>query len=191
MEPGHAIAALWIAFAASWLAAAIWSSPTDRRLGLRNELAYRLVLVIGGVIFAVPAHGYNGPLRLWHVNETEAWVCVGLIAIGFAFCWWARIQLGPMWSGQIEKKADHKVIDTGPYAIVRHPIYTGILLAVFATAAAKGTVLGLIGAVIITIGIWMKARLEERWLSGELGEDVYGSYRKRVPMLIPVPRARS
>src|SRR6185503_5263841 len=67
---------------------------------------------------------------------------------------------------------------------VRHPIYTGILLAVYATAALKGTVLGLAGAAVITTGLWMKARLEEGFLREELGPD-YDAYRKRVPMLLP------
>jgi protein-S-isoprenylcysteine O-methyltransferase Ste14 len=82
-------------------------------------------------------------------------------------------------------KADHRVVDSGPYRIVRHPIYTGILLAVYATAALKGTVLGLVSAAIITLGIWMKARLEEGFLRGELGADAYDAYRRRVPMLLP------
>jgi protein-S-isoprenylcysteine O-methyltransferase Ste14 len=157
---------------------------------MRTEFGYRLVLGIGGLVFAIPAHNYNGPFRLWHVNEVEARICIGLIALGFAFCWWARVELGPLWSGQVVKKADHRVIATGPYRVVRHPIYTGILLAVFATAAAKGTVLGLIGALIITVGLWMKARLEEGWLRDELGAGAYDNYRRRVPMLVPFgPRA--
>ncbi len=179
------IAGLWIAFALSWLAASSWSSPIEKRVGMWSELAYRLLLLIGGAISLVPAHGYDGKLRLWWINETQAWVCVGLIALGFLFSWWARIYLGPLWSGQIVTKAEHHVVDTGPYAIVRHPIYTGILLAVFATAAAKGTVLGLAGAAIITLGLWMKAWLEERWLRQELGADAYDGYRRRVPMLLP------
>jgi protein-S-isoprenylcysteine O-methyltransferase Ste14 len=77
------------------------------------------------------------------------------------------------------------VIDTGPYAIVRHPIYTGILLAVLGTAAAKGTVLGLVGALTITLGVWLKALLEERWLRQELEPEAYDNYRRRVPMLLP------
>src|SRR5581483_11768156 len=105
--------------------------------------------------------GYTGPLRLWFVNWNEAWVCTALITAGLVFCWWARIHLGTLWSGSVTKKADHRVIDTGPYRLVRLPIYTGILLAVYATAAAKGTILGIVGAVLITLGLWMKARLEE------------------------------
>jgi protein-S-isoprenylcysteine O-methyltransferase Ste14 len=179
------ISALWIGFAVSWIALAAWSSKAEKRVGLGSELPYRIVLILGGIIFLIPAHHYHGPMRLWYVNRAEAWACVALIALGFAFSAWARVYLGPLWSGTITKKADHRIVDTGPYGIVRHPIYTGILVAVYATAAAKGTVLGLIGALIITIGIWMKARLEERWLRDELGADAYDAYRRKTSMLIP------
>lgn len=186
MGPGYAIIVLWLGFAVTWLAAALWSSPVEKRVGMQKELAYRVVLGVGGLIFAIPAHNYSGPLRLWRVTAIDAWICVALIALGFAFCWRARVELGALWSGQVVKKAEHRIVDAGPYGIVRHPIYTGILLAVFATAAAKGTVLGLVGALIITIGIWMKARLEEVWLRNELGAGAYDAYRRRVPMLIPI-----
>jgi protein-S-isoprenylcysteine O-methyltransferase Ste14 len=179
------IAALWIGFAACWIALAAWSSKAEKRAGLGSELPYRIVLIMGGIVFLIPAHGYHGPLRLWLVTRAEAWICVALVALGFAFSAWARVHLGTLWSGTITRKADHRIIDTGPYGIVRHPIYTGILLAVFATAAAKGTVLGLAGALIITMGISMKARLEERWLREELGADDYDAYRRKVSMLIP------
>ncbi|HEY3638509.1 MAG TPA: isoprenylcysteine carboxylmethyltransferase family protein [Rhizomicrobium sp.] len=179
------IAALWFAFVVCWIALAAWSSQAEKRVGLGSELPYRIVLIVGGIVFLIPAHGYSGPLRLWLVTRTEAWMCVALIAAGFAFSAWARVWLGPLWSGTITTKADHRIIDTGPYGIVRHPIYTGILIAVYATMAAKGTVLGIGGAIIITIGIWMKARLEERWLREQLGADDYDAYRRRVPMLIP------
>ena len=185
MHIASVIAGLWLAFAASWIAAAFWSNRTEKRASLGDELTYRIVLVVGGLLFLVPAHGYQGPLRLWLVTRTEAWICVALIAAGFAFSWWARLHLGPLWSGSITRNTDHRVVDTGPYAIVRHPIYAGILLAVYATAVAKGTLLGIGGALIITIGVWMKARLEERWLREELGADTYDAYCRRVSMLLP------
>ena len=185
MRPGVAIIALWGGWAISWVVAMAWQAKTEARPGARGEMPYRLVLVIGGILVFVRAHGYVGPLRLWSVTWVEAWVCVGLIAAGFAFTWWARIHLGPLWSGQITKKEGHRVIDSGPYGIVRHPIYTGLLLAIYATAAAKGTVWGVAWALILTVGLWMKARLEERWLRGDMGPDVYDAYRRRVPMLLP------
>ena len=185
MHPFPVIVGLWLAFVVCWIALAAWSNKTEKRAGLGSELPYRIVLIIGGLVFLVPAHGYYGPMRRWLVTREEAWICIGLIALGFAFSGWARVYLGPLWSGTVTKKTDHRIVDTGPYGIVRHPIYTGILLAVYATAAAKGTILGLDGAILITIGIWMKARLEERWLRAELGTDAYGAYCRKVSMLIP------
>jgi protein-S-isoprenylcysteine O-methyltransferase Ste14 len=184
-HPGLVIAALWLLFALSWIAAMFWRAQATQRLGLGREIVYRLFLLIGGVVFAIPAHGYNGLMRLWHVDLIEAWLCVLAIIIGFAFAWSARIYLGRLWSGTITATADHRVVDTGPYGIVRHPIYTGILLAVFATVAAKGTAAGIAGAILITFGLWMKARLEEGFLREQLGADAYDAYRRRVPMLVP------
>jgi protein-S-isoprenylcysteine O-methyltransferase Ste14 len=69
---------------------------------------------------------------------------------------------------------------------VRHPIYTGLILSILATAAAQATFTGLLGAVAIVIGLWIKARAEERLLTTELGADAYGDYRRRVPMLVPL-----
>jgi protein-S-isoprenylcysteine O-methyltransferase Ste14 len=68
---------------------------------------------------------------------------------------------------------------------VRHPIYTGLLLALLAMAVAKGTVLGTVGFALAFLGLTLKARLEERWLAGELGSGAYADYRRRVPMLVP------
>jgi protein-S-isoprenylcysteine O-methyltransferase Ste14 len=57
--------------------------------------------------------------------------------------------------------------------------------AVYATAAAKGTILGVLGALLVTVGLWMKARLEENWLRTEFDPGAYDDYRRRVPMLVP------
>ncbi len=192
MHPGIAIVVLWGAWVLSWIAAAAWSNNTEKGVGLADALRYRIPQLAGAALLLVPAHGYRGPLRLWQVNWTGAWVCVALVALGLGFCWWARIHLGRLWSGAVTRKADHRVVDSGPYAIVRHPIYTGILLAIFATAAIKGTAYGVAGALLSLLGLWLKARLEERWLSRELGAGAYEAYRRRVPMLLPFgPKASS
>jgi hypothetical protein len=106
MRPGRAILLLWVGFAISWLAAAAWRGATEKRAGLRAELSFRMVLLVGGLLFLIPAHGYSGPLRLWHVTRSEAWFCVGLIASGFAFSWWARIHLGTLWSSGVTKESE-------------------------------------------------------------------------------------
>jgi protein-S-isoprenylcysteine O-methyltransferase Ste14 len=185
MRPGLAVIVLWIGWLLSWMAASGWQKTTVKRVAAGAEIRYRLVLIIGGLLLAIPARRYVGPLRLYRVTWDEAWICVGLIAAGIAVAWWARIYLGPLWSGAITRKEDHRVVDSGPYGIVRHPIYTGLLLSVLATAAIKGTILGFAAALIIVIGLWMKARLEEQWLREELGAEAYDAYRRRVPMLVP------
>ena len=107
---------------------------------------------------------------------------------GLALTWWARIHLGRLWSSAITRKEKHRLVATGPYGFVRHPIYTGLIIALLATAATEATPGALFGAVLIALGLWVKARAEERFLLSELGPEAYESYRRRVPMLIPFLR---
>ena len=185
MHPGIVILALWLGWAISWAVAALWTNRTEDRPGISTEIRYRIPMMAGIALMAVPAHGYEGALRLWHMGRLGAWLCVTLVACGIAFAWWARAHLGRLWSGRITRKTDHRLIDSGPYALVRHPIYTGLLLSLLATVAAKGTSLAVGGFACLFLGLWMKARLEERWLSQELGAEAYAQYQRRVPMLIP------
>ena len=93
-----------------------------------------------------------------------------------------------MWSGPITRQHDHHVVETGPYAIVRHPIYTGLTLCVIATAIVQGTPTSFIGAALMTLCYCIKALLEERFLRQELGAQGYDAYSKRVPMFVPFLR---
>lgn len=186
MTPQIAVNYLWAVWFLSWIAAAFWSSRAAKRPTLGSELLYRVVTFVGAaLLFGFVSRDYNGPLPLWSFDQSTGWIVFALCVLGFAFCWWARIHLGQLWSGWVSRKADHHIVDTGPYAIVRHPIYSGLILSVFATAALKGTGIAVLGALIMTLGFWIKARLEERFLRDELGADSYDAYRRRVPMLVP------
>jgi protein-S-isoprenylcysteine O-methyltransferase Ste14 len=186
VTPQLAINYLWAIWAATWLVAAFWSDRSAKRPGFAAELPYRLVTVVGAVLlFGIVSRSYRGALSLWSLGQSANWVLWGLTFAGFLFSWWARLHLGRLWSGWVTKKTDHRVVDTGPYAIVRHPIYTGLILAAFSTAFLKGTAYALLGAAVMTLGFWIKARLEERFLRNELGPDTYDAYRRRVPMLVP------
>jgi protein-S-isoprenylcysteine O-methyltransferase Ste14 len=185
LQPGPAIAGLWIAFVISWGIAAFWANRTEKRLSVAAQLPYRLLVTVGTILLIIPAHGYQGWMRLWQVNLLEAWICVALIAVGIAFAWWARIHLGRLWSAQITRKVGHHIVETGPYGLTRHPIYTGILLAVLATMVAKGTLAGIAGALLMAASFYVKARQEEQFLREELGAEAYDGYSRRVPMLIP------
>lgn len=203
LGPEAAIYLVWGAWVVSWMLAAIWSSKAQSRPGLKVEAAYGVLTVVGVVLLFFTAshapanpgwtrvHWSNVPLPpalttpLWILPRAAARACVALTVAGFAFAWWARIHLGRLWSGSITRKAGHRIVDTGPYGLVRHPIYTGLILALVALAAVKATPAALLGAAVTTFSFWLKARLEEGFLSAELGPQAYAAYRRRVPMLVP------
>jgi len=186
MTPQLAINYLWFFWFATWMVAAFWSDRSAKRPAFGAEVLYRVVTLTGAVlVFAIPVRSYDSPMILWSSSRDANWALFSLAAAGFLFCWWARIYLGRLWSGWVSRKEGHRIIDRGPYGIVRHPIYTGIIVAVFATAAIKGTAFALLGAAIMTVGFWIKARLEERFLRAELGAENYDAYSRRVPMLVP------
>jgi protein-S-isoprenylcysteine O-methyltransferase Ste14 len=103
---------------------------------------------------------------------------------GLLFTVWARVILGRMWSGRITLKEDHTLVQRGPYALARHPIYTGLLVALLGTMLARPTVASLLGVVTITVGLVFKLRQEERLLAGHFGP-AYAAYRQKVKGLIP------
>jgi protein-S-isoprenylcysteine O-methyltransferase Ste14 len=111
-------------------------------------------------------------------------------AAGLLFAWWARVHLGHLWSDWVVKKAGHHVVDTGPYRLVRHPIYSGLIFAAFATAIQKGTPFALLGVAMVTLAFCIKARREERFLRAELGDNTYDAYARKTAMLVPFVRNR-
>lgn len=184
ISPDRVLQAAWGAWVLSWLAAALWSSRTERRPPWRHERLYRLITALGAILL-FGLHPRSLDVPLWLPRGGAAWAIVFVAILGFAFTWWARIVLGRLWSGSVSRKTGHFIVTTGPYALVRHPIYTGLLLAVVATALSRGTVLTYVGAAVFGIGLVIKARVEERFLQSELGEADYRDYARRVPMLLP------
>jgi protein-S-isoprenylcysteine O-methyltransferase Ste14 len=200
MTPEMGVYSVWIAWAVSWIAASIWSGRTVKRPAAGSQLAYRALTLLGfvlmfGFVAVAPASHQTrlldvpGPLaftaRLWTVSDGLGWAMAGVAALGFAFAWWARLYLGRLWSGFVTRKEGHRIVDTGPYALVRHPIYTGIDVASIALVVVKASPIAIAGAILVIAGYWLKARIEERWLRQELGAADYDAYARRVPMLVP------
>jgi len=186
MAPQFAFYLAWFLFFASWIGAAFWANEVASRPGFLRELPYRLITLAGFVLLFDIYDPPFFPVRpLYVLARGWQWLFLLVAIAGFGFCWWARVHLGPMWSGWITKKEEHRVIDSGPYGLVRHPIYTGFILAALATALSTGTATAIVGGIIIAIGYWLKARLEERFLTDELGDEAYAAYRGKVPMLVP------
>jgi protein-S-isoprenylcysteine O-methyltransferase Ste14 len=190
-QPMHAIYWLWVVWYASWLISLMWTTAPAARPNPIRHIPNQIATVAGVMLlFNVRWNDLpyiHLPISLWTLPAPVIWGLCAFIALAFAFCWWARIAMGKLWSGLVSRTEDHRVIDTGPFALVRHPIYSGIIVAGFATAAAQGRPLAFAGATLLLLGLWLKARMEERFLSRELGAEAYGAYRARVPMLIPFP----
>jgi len=183
--PSRLLALIWIAWLISWAVASFWSGRTEKRVMIWASQAYRVPIIAGAILLTPWTAQVLAEKPLWHFGNGATYVLVGLTLAGMSFTWWARIYLGRFWSSAITRKEGHRVIDTGPYGLVRHPIYTGLIGAILATGAAIGTVTALLGALLISFGLWQKARMEEGFLMTEFGADVYGPYRRRVPMLVP------
>ncbi len=100
------------------------------------------------------------------------------------FTVWARLHLGRNWSGTVTIKDGHELITSGPYALVRHPIYTGLLLAMLGSALALGDWRGVAAFALAAGALWRKLRVEESWMQQQFG-DAYQAYSQRVAALIP------
>ena len=187
MTPENTIYALWAAWIVSWTAAMFWSSRTEKRGGIVAEIFFRVVLYLGVILLLAVPSGQRiyAQTQLWHFGDVINWILAALTAAGLLFTWWARIHLGRLWSDWVTTKAGHHVVETGPYRIVRHPIYSGLILAAFASGIEKGTSLALLGAATITMAFYTKARREERFLRAELGENSYDVYARKTAMLVP------
>ena len=185
MTPLSAVLWLWGIWFVSWMLAASWSNPTRAKPRFGTQRIHGIVTLAGMLLlFSAQPTLDHGP-RLWRIPWDLGWGLAGVAVLGFALCWWARIHLGRMWSISVTLKADHHIVDTGPYALVRHPIYTGLILASAATAALEAKAVSFAGLVLIILGFWIKARLEERFLREELGPEAYDAYASRTGMLFP------
>ena len=173
----------WMVWGVSWFVAALWSDRAQARPMFGSQMFYRLITIAGAAML----FNYRGWEQdpLWTLSPLGAQAMFALAVLGFLFCWWARLYLGRLWSSSVTRKADHHIVDTGPYRLVRHPIYTGLTIAALATAIDRGTVVSMIGFALMVLGFLIKARLEETFLRTELGAEAYDAYAKRTGMLLP------
>ena len=178
--------AMWFAWAGYW-----WLLSSNVKASVRNEPVMSRLLHIFPLMFAVLLLWLpSAPLLPWLNDrfvpwvEWEFWAGAALAAAGMLFTVWARGHLGRNWSGIVTVKNDHKLITSGPYALVRHPIYTGLLLAFVGSALARGEWRGLVAFVIALLALWRKLRIEERWMQEHFGEQ-YRAYMQRVAALVP------
>ncbi len=183
------IKAIWLAFALCWLWYARQAKAVQRResAGLRFA-KYWLPLIAAGALLG-PGDWYDAAgagLKLRWLPASDWLRALGclLALVGIAFAVRARQVLGENWSVAVQLKRGHELIERGPYRWVRHPIYSGLLLAFLGTAVLIGELRGLLALVIVAVSFWFKLRLEERWLGEQFGA-AYADYRRRVKALVP------
>jgi len=183
--PTRLLALIWLAWVVSWVVASFWSGRTKSHVRTWDSWVYRLPILIGAILLSPWTAGALGASQLYDPGNIGTYLLALVVLFGISFTWWARIHLGRFWSNAITHKEDHRVVDTGPYGVVRHPIYTGLIIAILATGVAVATWTSLLGALLISFGEWQKARMEEGFLTAELGAEAYGPYCRRVPMIVP------
>ncbi len=190
MSPGTVTATLWLVWLAGWWLGALKSARTVKRQSHGSQLRYSIFVWIGAaLLFFNAVRGRIFSAALYRPTGIVAWTGVVLVALGLSYAVWARLHLGRMWSARVTLKEEHQIIKTGPYTITRHPIYTGMLLALLGTVLVRDTLGAMIGCAFIATGFVLKLRQEERLLIEHFGDD-YRVYRQEVPALIPHPRLR-
>ena len=176
---------LWIAFLAIWAIGAARTKQTARSQPFLELLLQRCLAAAGGILLFVPRLSVSWlGLGLLPDSTALAYLGVAMTAGGIGFAVWARFALGRNWSGNVTIKRDHELIRRGPYTLVRHPIYSGLLLALLGTAIYVNELRGLIAVAMVTVGFWLKARTEESFMLQQFGEQ-YRRYQRDVKALIP------
>ena len=179
------VGASWVVFWVYWTMSAI-RLRTSRRQAPLAFTVLNMALMYAGFVLVFTSRTVHGALGTRFV-PTAVWVAAfgaACVVAGVALAIWARRVLGRNWSGRVRIVEGQRLVRTGPYALARHPIYTGMLLAVLGAALVGGTLGGLLGFGLVLASFWQKARREERFLIEEFGDD-YAAYRRAVAFLVP------
>lgn len=173
----------WVVWLVYWVVMAFSTKRTIERGGF---VGYRLVALLAfvGCVIAGRLLHVSSQSQLWQTTLALGVLTDCMVVAGAAFTVWARITLGRNWSAEVTFKQDHELIESGPYALARHPIYTGLIVMALGTAINYGRAIGFALFFSICGAVWWKARQEERIMSRHF-PDAYAEYKQRVHALIP------
>ena len=179
----HPFLALWIFWMIYWLVSSTGTKRTIHTAGSRGRF-FALVVII---VLIVKVNDGSLPWLAHHLyNPSRPLEIFGLVlcAGGIAFAIWARNILGTNWSAQPTLKENHELVMAGPYRHIRHPIYTGLLLAIFGTVIASGRIFDFIVLAYLLIDTHFKAQIEESLMLRQF-PDTYPAYQKQTKAIIP------
>jgi protein-S-isoprenylcysteine O-methyltransferase Ste14 len=174
---------LWIGWVGVWAAAARRVKPTEWRESAASAFANRAPVLLGAAMLATSEWLPAALTRRLVTGPEPAVFGTLLVAAGLAFSVWARWHLGRNWSAAVTVKEGHTLIRSGPYRFVRHPIYSGMVVALLGTALAIGEARAFIGAALILVGFVLKLRVEETRMRDTFPE--YADYCRHTARLIP------
>jgi protein-S-isoprenylcysteine O-methyltransferase Ste14 len=181
----QSISFLWLVLALVWVVSALRTKRTIKSQSSSWQLLYTAILAVGVYLIFAKQSGIPWlDRRLFLV--TVPIVLAGLLAVlaGVVFSVWVRLMLGDNWSNRVTVKENHTLVRSGPYRIVRHPIYSGILLGMLGSALQRGGIRCFVGVLICGLSFWLKTRAEERFMVQSFGEE-YLQYRHKVKALAP------
>ena len=175
----------WLVAGAVWLLSSLTAKPTVRRQSLVSRLV-QMMIVGAGILLLCDKGLRVGPLalRLVPASSAASYAALLLTLGGVGLALWARFFLGRNWSGTVTVKRDHQLIRGGPYRFVRHPIYSGFLIAMVGSAIDLGHLGGFIGVLLVVVGFRLKSLTEEKFMMEQFGSE-YVEYKDRVKALIP------
>jgi protein-S-isoprenylcysteine O-methyltransferase Ste14 len=175
----------WYVFAAYWVITALHVKRTKRAEKLGDRMATIIVMVAAYALlfYRWESLGILNELFV-PVHAWIAWTGLLLTWAGVAIAIWARRCLGEFWSGRVTLKEGHRLIRSGPYRFVRHPIYTGLLLGAVGRTITIGEWRGMLAVVLIFVAHSRKAQREEGLLTNEFGDE-YTAYRRGTGFLFP------
>ena len=176
---------LWLAWILYWWISARDVKTTRWREPLQSQLLHRTPLLIGALLFAMPRWAPRFLKARFLPPGNLPWL-VGtiLVAAGLGFSVWARGHLGRNWSAHVVVKEDHALVRTGPYRHLRHPIYSGLLVAFLGTAIAIGEWRGLVAFLLMLLSFGIKSRAEETRMRQTFPE--YAQYQRESAAIIPL-----
>jgi len=177
--------AVWIAYLVYWRIAALKVKTTERRESLPSRATRSAAILIAIALMSLPDIPIPWLYRHFLPEGLACfWIGAAITVGGLLFAIWARVHIGQNWSSAVTIKQNHELITTGPYALVRHPIYTGLLLAFLGTAIALTQYRGLLAFVLVFLSFWYKLRLEEKWMRTQFGA-TYTAYARHTAALVP------
>lgn len=171
----------WALFSVYWDAAAKGAAPAKSSESGASRAVHVFATNAALLLVLAPIRGLG---RYLPVSASIMTAGLAVEALGLLLAIWARRHLGRNWSGEITIKVDHQLIRSGPYRLLRHPIYTGILAMYVGGAVVTGEWLAITGLILIALAYWRKIRMEEANLKVAFGAD-YDAYRRQTWVLLP------